>query len=133
MSNPDHPVIDLVDFTTHIVFEAYQHDLDMRDVRQPLAGLEDVYLDSDEALLFGNLARLVWRQEFATLLQVYGGEAPRRSISMFVPLVLFREVLCRPAPADDERLRDLAGRMRSATRGWRDAGADLVHIRAWAK
>lgn len=133
MSNPDQSVIDLVDFTTHILIEAYQHDLDMRDMRQPLTGVEDVYLDSDETPLFGNLVRAAWRQEFAALLQVYGGEAPGSSISMFVPLVLFREVLCRLAPADDERWRELAGRLRSATRGWRDAGADLAHIKAWSK
>lgn len=133
MPDADNPVLAQVDFSLDIVLEAYQHDLDIEGVRQPLTDLEDVYLNSDDAQLFGNLVQGAWRKEFSALLQIYGGSVPGSAISAFVPLVTFREVLCRMAPADDECLREFARRLRDAIRGWRDAGAELVHILARSK
>lgn len=133
MPNADSSVIGQVDFSHDLVLEAYQHDLDIEGVRQPVTDLEDVYLHSDDAQLFGNRVQGACRKEFAVLLQIYGGSVPGSAISAFVPLVTFREVLCRVAPADDEYLREFAWRLRNAIRSWRDAGAELVHIRARSK
>lgn len=123
--------LDQIDTSRAVMLTALHHDLD-HSIWRPVAGTSTVVLRGDDAERFIAWAkRPSWRTTFEQDLQCVSEDAITREplLSTLIPLVTLRESFCAGGRTiEDAATGALMERIRSETRGWRDARVDTVEV-----
>lgn len=125
--------LEMINWAMPVYVEARQHDQAEPMIRS-LESVERIKLEGVEANTFSKCASVAWRSNIEADLQCLCADDIGELLSSFVPLVTFREDMCRRSAArQDMAAQALTDKLTCLTSGWRDAGADLVCISGYSR